>query len=130
MTETELRQQFEDLSIDPAVFTHREHVRLAWIYLRDSSLHEVLRIFPEGLRRFTSSIGQPGLYHETITWALLMIIAERIESSGRGMTWDEFAAANEDLLVGSKAMLSRYYRDETLASPSARASFRMPDKLA
>ncbi|HEX7706859.1 MAG TPA: hypothetical protein VF701_10425 [Thermoanaerobaculia bacterium] len=128
MTETELRRQFEDLSLDPGVFTHREHVRLAWSYLRQHSLLEVLRIFPEGLQRFASSIGQPGLYHETITWALLMIIAERMDV-GRHAAWDEFAATNDDLLIGSKAVLSRYYTAEILASPEARGSFRMPDRL-
>ena len=123
MTENELRSRFEDLTLEPQLLSHREHVRLAWIYLREHPLLDVLRIFPENLKRFAASIGKPGLYHATITWAYLVIIAERMARGG-SQTWDEFAAANSDLFAGS--FLTRYYDAATLASDFARQVFVYP----
>ena len=129
MTEAELRRRFEELTLAPQDFSHREHVRMAWIYLAELPLLDVLRVFPERLKRFAISIGKPDLYHETITWAFLMIISERMEDSGRTPGWDAFAAANADLLGDSTSVLRHYYRDETLAAATARRSFRLPDRL-
>jgi hypothetical protein len=122
-----LRRSFEDLTLSPADFSHREHVHMAWIYLREHPLVEVLRIFPENLKRFAASIGKPGLYHETITWAYLMLIAERLERDGRGEAWDAFASRNEDLL--SSSLLARYYPAEVLTSDLARRAFVWPTQV-
>lgn len=123
MTESELRDRFEDLTLQADDLTHAEHVRLAWVYLREHSLLDVLRIFPENLRRYAASIGAATIYHETVTWAFLMVIAERMESGGQE-TWSEFAAANPDLFESN--FLTRYYDAETLASPRAKRSFVFP----
>jgi hypothetical protein len=119
-----LRRSFEDLTLSPADFSHREHVQMAWIYLREHPLVDVLRIFPENLKRFAASIGKPVLYHETITWAYLMLIAERLERDGRAESWDAFASRNEDLL--SSSLLARYYPSEELTSDLARRAFIWP----
>ena len=124
ITESELRARFEDLTLPGDAFTHREHVRLAWTYLCAYPLLDVLRIFPENLKRFATSLGAPGLYHETITWAYLMLIAERIELSGERDSWERFIARNEDLLA--KEFLTRYFDAEVLASDEARRRFVFP----
>jgi hypothetical protein len=125
VTEKELRTRFENLTLAPQDFPHREHVRLAWTYLCDDPLLDVLRIFPENLRRFAESAGKPGLYHETVTWAYLMIIAERIDRCGERVSWQRFIEMNPDLL--GKELLERYYDKEALASDEARRRFLFPD---
>ena len=73
-------------------------MRLAWLYLGKYPALEALTRFVEGLKRFADVQGQPGLYHETITWAYLFLIHERIAKGADDETWDEFAARNPDLL--------------------------------
>src|SRR5262249_34307385 len=72
-----------------------------------------------------------GLYHETITWAYLLLIRERMERQGEGAnaSFEAFARANPDLMTWKPSVLAAYYRDETLASPLARRTFVMPDRL-
>ncbi|HEX6178083.1 MAG TPA: hypothetical protein VF057_06975 [Thermoanaerobaculia bacterium] len=123
MTAEELRTRFENLTLEAKDLSHREHVRLAWTYLRDYALLDVLRIFPANLKRYATSIGKDGLYHETITWAYLVIIAERMARGG-AQSWDEFAEANGDLFASD--FLSRYYDAATLASDFARRVFVFP----
>jgi hypothetical protein len=126
MTEKELRDRFEDLTLPPETFSHHEHVRLAWTYLCDLPLIDALRAFPANLKRFAASIGKPDVYHETVTWTWLMVIADRIERCGERRSWSRFLAANDDLLT--KDFLSRYYDKATLDSPQARRRFVLPER--
>ena len=111
-------------------FHHADHVRLAWIYLLRYPVLEALERFVAGIRRFAAANGKPDLYHETITWAYLLVIHERLERTGREMSWEEFAAANPDLLVWKGGILERWYRPETLASDVAKRVFVWPDRAA
>jgi hypothetical protein len=122
-------EAFESCALGPHEFHHREHVRLAWIYLRAEPPARALARFAEGLKRFAAALGQAGLYHETITWAYLLLIRERMERQGDAPTFEAFAAANPDLMTWKPSILAAYYRDETLASPLARRTFVMPDRL-
>lgn len=121
---------FRDGSLPGEEFPHREHVRMAWLYLERHTTAEALLHFSQDLRRFAAAKGNPGLYHETITWAYLLLIAERRTGATAGETYVEFADRNPDLFGWKPSLLERYYRAETLASPRARAAFLLPDRLA
>jgi hypothetical protein len=129
LSEDELIAQFEARTLAPSAFPHREHVRLAWAYLRRETLADAIVKFCGGLKTFAASIGKAGLYHETVSWAFMLIIQDRIaRGHGQEDTWDAFAAANPDLLLNGRQLLERYYLPVTLDSPLARASFIWPDR--
>lgn len=122
MRDRELVDAFEACTLPPAEFTHRSHVRLAWLYLREAPLLETLTRYSEGIKRYAGSLGAGAKYHETITWAFLFLIHERMQHSAAA-TFDEFAAQNEDLFG---PILQRYYTSEVLASDLARRTFVLP----
>ena len=98
MTEKELRTRFEDLTLDPATFSHAEHVRVAWTYLMEMPLADVLRIFPENLRRFAAAAGAPGKYDAAMTVGWLTVIAERIDQCKECLSWGRYIESNPELL--------------------------------
>jgi len=126
MTDRAFIAAFEACTLPNESFHHQDHVRLAWLYLKDLPPAAALAHFTEGLQRFASAHGKPGLYHETITWAYLLLIRERM-ARGEGGSFEEFAAANPDLLTWKPSILARYYRAETLESELARRVFVLPD---
>jgi hypothetical protein len=126
MTDTEFQEAFESGALPPEEFHHRDHVRLAWLYLRQEPLLTAIERFTAGLRCFAARAGKPERYHETVTWAYLLLIHERMRS-GSADTFDAFLEANADL-VGDPSPLTLYYRGETLASDFARRVFVMPDR--
>jgi len=128
MTDQEFLERFESCSLDKEDFHHKDHVRLAWIYLSRFPVLEALSRFSEGLKRFAHSLGKEGLYHETITWSYLLLIRERIARAQDEESWEEFARANSDILDWRESVLKLYYRDETLKSDLARRVFVLPDK--
>ena len=129
MTDAEFLRRFEDCTLPNAAFHHRDHVRLGWLYLRRLPALEALARFAEGLKRFATANGRPGLYHETITWAYLLLIHERM-ARAEAATWEEFARRNPDLLTWKPSILDRYYEKETLGSELARRVFVLPDRCA
>src|SRR5690349_16413411 len=78
--------RFESLDVSPAEFNHAAHVRLAWIYLRDHPLPEAMMRFRDSLKRFAAHHGKSDLYHETITFAFIFLIHERIHSIGQAVS--------------------------------------------
>jgi hypothetical protein len=128
-SEREHIDRFESGSISPESFHHADHVRLAFCYLRLYSPLESLQKFSAALKRFAARSGKEGLYHETITWAYLLLINERMARFGRQQTWEAFAAANPDLFTWKNGILYRYYTEATLQSELARHVFVFPDKI-
>ena len=130
MDDEALVRSFEAGQAPSGGFHHREHVRVAWCYLRQHTLAGALARFSAGLRRFATANGKPDLYHETITTAYVLLINERLDGAARSLAWDAFAGRNPDLLLWKPSVLDRYYRPETLSSDRARRTFVLPDRLS
>jgi len=115
----------ESCTLPSEEFDHRAHVRLAWLYLSEHPLLEALSRFISSLKRYAGSLGASGKYHETITYAFIFLIHQRMAEGPEAATFDEFAEANADLLG---PILEKYYAPETLASALARTVFVLPTK--
>ena len=124
----DLLDRFVDTSLPAAEFHHQQHVQVAWLFVRRHGMPGALREFSDAIKRFADAKGATGLYHETITWAFLLLIADR-QARQPAATWQEFEAANSDLLVWKPSILNRYYSKELLSSDLARRTFLMPDLL-
>ncbi len=128
MTGEELIQQFEDGTTSADTFHHADHVRLGFEYLGRYPVLEALQRFSAALKRFAAAQGKAQRHHETITWAYLLLIRERIARAGCAQTWDAFAKRNPDLLIWKGGVLATLYRPETLDSDFARHTFVLPDR--
>ena len=130
MGEQSYIELFESGSISPSAFHHEDHVRLAFCYLVQCSPLEALQRFSTALRLFADANGKQNLYHETITWAYLLLIHERMARCIESPTWASFAEANPDLLTWKESILHHYYTQATLQSDLAKRVFVFPDKVA
>jgi hypothetical protein len=129
-TDEELIAQFESGAIAPEAFHHADHVRMGFAYLRQYPVLVALDKFSSALKRFAAAHGKANLYHETITWAYLLLINERIARAGTPQDWEEFAKTNPDLLTWKGGILDRFYSKDALKSEIARQVFVFPDKVA
>ena len=122
MDDQDLIDGFEACTL--TAFHHQDHVRVAWLYLRRLPLLEALIQFSTGIKNFAAAKGKSELYHETITWAYIFLINERMRAE---ITWAEFAGNNQDLLNWQENLLKNYYSPERLQSGLARRCFLFPD---
>jgi hypothetical protein len=128
LTDRELLEQFERATLAPECFRHTEHVRVAFLYLSRFPVLEALPAFSTALRRFAAKHGKLKRYNETVTWAYIFLIRERLARARKRLSWEEFAQDNADLLSCHGGILARFYREETLQSDLAREVFVFPDK--
>ncbi len=125
MTDDEFLAAFATCSLPQEAWTHRAHVRMAWLYLARLPLSEARRDVSAGIRRYNDMrIGKPLAYHETITQAFLTLIAARRDSAE---SFDAFCAREGDLLDSKLGALLVHYQRETLFSDAAREAFIPPD---
>lgn len=122
----DLFDRFVDTTLPSDQFHHQQHVEVAWLFVRKYGMPAALAEFTTAIKRFADAKGATGLYHETITWAFLLLIAERQAKCGAA-SWEAFAAANPDLLVWKPSILDQYYSRDTLQSELARNVFVFPD---
>ena len=134
MNDEQFIDAIENCRLGNENFHHADHVRMAFLYLCRFPILEALERFCRALKRFAIAKGKPNLYQETITWAFLFLIRERLvlqssRQDGRQPSWCEFAAKNPDFLDRKSNLILRdFYSDEILASELAKKFFILPDR--
>ena len=109
------------------VFGHREHVRLAFICLsRHADLAEAALQFRHAFRRFVVAQGVAHVYNETLTWAYLVLVNQRMHEKPAGDSFD-FLRQNPDLCDHRRGLISQYYDlAQVTRSPLAKELFVLP----
>ena len=129
MSDDDFLLAFEECRIPKERWTHEAHVRMAWLYLRQRPLDEVIPIVRRGIQRYNSSLGNTEGYHETITVAYLMLIDQRVDRGPAASTFAAFSESHPTLLDRTMTALLEHYSRDLLFSPEARGTFVEPDQV-
>jgi hypothetical protein len=105
-------------------FGHREHLELAWSYLRLYSIDEAAEVMVAAIRHVARLHGAEDKYHETITRAWLHFVAVHMQRWGAD-SFEEFLERNPDLL--DSKLIQHFYSRELILSDPARAAWIAPD---
>ena|ERR1700722_8113959 len=122
-------QQFENRTLPFAQWTHRAHLKVAYLYLTQVDFDAAAQKVCDGIRAYNAANNvQESLtsgYHQTTTMAWLHIMAAMIAEYGAAATADEFLDSQPQLT--QKKILRLFYSRERFKSPEAKATFVMPD---
>lgn len=125
-SDRDFRAAFEAGAYAPADFSHRAHVRLAYVYLADSDVELALERMRAALVAFLSHHRIPaGKYHETLTRAWILAVHHFMHRSPEAASAEDFIGRNP-LLLDTRIMLTHYSAD-LLFSDAARANFVEPN---
>src|SRR5438309_11729327 len=97
MTDDEFMRAFESCTLPQEMFHHRDHVRLAWLYLARFGRDQAEVRIAQSIRRYAASHGKARKYHHTMTLAWLKLVegaANRVPAVG----FEGLLAACPDLL--------------------------------
>ncbi len=120
------QHDFEQAVLQPSDFTHRAHIRLAYIYLCDNPLTDAKLLMQQALLNFLAANGvDPAKYRETMTQAWMMAVQHFMRTSHGQPSAAHFIAHNSQLL-DFQTMLT-HYTEDTLFSDRARVAFVEPD---
>jgi hypothetical protein len=126
LSDDQLIEAVRNRTLPAEAFKHAQHVHLAWICLRRAPLLSALAEFKRLLLDFAAHHGKPGLYHETITLAYLLLVYERMAQSPAIMEWERFKEEHADLMSFRNGPFFEYYDAEVLTDPLARLCFVLP----
>lgn len=122
MRDQDFLTQFEQCTLPKEYFKHINHLRIAWLYLSQSTLAEATPRIIQGIIRYATSLGAAQIYNETLTQAWIYIVADAINNE---LDFDTFIHNNPHLL--EKDLPLQYYSSALLYSEQARQSWVAPD---
>lgn len=124
MTDEELVRAFESCELPSESFRHKQHLHLAWSYLRRMPYEDAAVAMEEGVRRYAAHHGATQKYHHTMTlvWMRLVAAAMALHSDE---DFEGLLRVHPELL--DKLTPRRFYSAERLDSAAARADWLEPD---
>lgn len=129
LTDAEFLAGFEACTIPHAAWTHRAHIRMAYLVLRRDGFEQGLDAVREGIGRLNASQGTPEAidrgYHETITRAWLRLVDSAMRHHGPEADFEAFAGQHPHLL--NRTLLRLFYSRARIMSWEAKREFVEPD---
>ena len=116
---------FEDLTFPADQFRHREHIRVAWLYLKSSDATRAAERMAAGIRRFANHHGATQKYHHTLTLFWMRLVAVALVGTPDEPAFEEFLAVHPELR--DKNLIAKYYSKEHLQTSAAREGWVDPD---
>ena len=129
MSDDEFLRSFEACTMPLDTWHHREHVKVAYLYITRFGIEAARRKIREGIRAYNAANkvaeSPTSGYHETMTQAWLSIIHATIEEYGTHATADEFFDSHPQL--SQKKNLRLFYSRDLFISDRAKREFLEPD---
>ena len=132
MDDDALLAAFEAAAVPRSQWTHRAHVKVAYLLVTRYRFDDGLRRMREGIKALNAVLGvldtPTGGYNETTTVAFFTIVAATVAAYGDVMPTadaEAFCQTHQHLL--SSTLLRLYYSPTQRARPDAKTQFVEPD---
>jgi hypothetical protein len=132
MSDAEFLEQFEDLTLPFQQWSHRAHLKVAYLYLQDLPFERALAKVRQGIKAYNAANevpeGPASGYNETTTHALLQLVAAIMHAYGKLLpvaSADEFCDVHPEL--ATRNVLRFFYSPERWMHPDAKTKFVEPD---
>ena len=109
-------------------FSHEDHIRLGWIYLQEFETAEAISRCGAALRGLAESHGDFEKYHETLTVAMMRLIASHVRETPDTEDWASFRTRVRPIFESAQELIARHYTKERLSQADARRTFLPPDR--
>jgi hypothetical protein len=132
MDDAEFLRQFEARTLPFEQWTHRAHVKVAFLYLRDHPFDEALARVRAGIKAYNAANqvpeGPTSGYNETTTVAFVTLVAATMRAYGNTFPTpdaERFCETHPQLMT--RHALRLFYSPERRMHPEAKARFVEPD---
>ncbi|MGE0610544.1 MAG: hypothetical protein AB7O62_25875 [Pirellulales bacterium] len=132
MHDDDFLQSFEDCTLPFGQWTHRSHVKVAYLYLRRFPFDQALDKVRTGIQNYNAAHqvpeGPASGYNETTTQAFLWLVAATMQAYGETLNTpssDAFCDTHAQLMT--KDALRFFYSPAARKHPLAKKQFVEPD---
>ena len=128
LTDAEFEQQFQACTLDPALFSHEAHLRLAWIHIQQYGIEKALENVPTQIIRFVDNLGAKDKYNHTLTIAAIKTVYHFTLKSVSN-NFKDFIQEFPRLKSNFKGLLAAHYRQDIFMNELAKREYIAPDLL-
>lgn len=128
LNDLEFVNQFQKATLDPKLFSHEAHLRLAWIYINNDGVDKAIIEISSQLTNYVASLNASEKYNETVTIAAIKAVYHfwlKSESN----TFKGFIEEFPRLKNNFKALLASHYDIDIFNSEIAKSTFLKPNLL-
>ncbi|MBQ4820715.1 hypothetical protein [Aquimarina sp. MMG016] len=128
LTDSNFIEQFKNGSLNPQIFNHEAHLRLAWLYIDKFGIKQAEKHIQKQLQNFVEIVGGKDKYHKTLTIVAIRIVNHFIRKS-ESDNFNDFIDEFPQLKSEFKELVNTHYSFNIFSSDKARTEFLKPDLL-
>ena len=127
-TDKQFEQQFESCELDPTLFNHEAHLRLAWIHINKYGMDNALSNIQSQIKNFVKYVGAEDKYNTTLTVAAIKAVYHFMVKS-ESDNFDDFIREFPRLKNSFRELIDAHYGFDIFNSEQAKSEFLEPDLL-
>lgn len=120
--------QFRNGTLNPSLFNHEAHIRLAWVHITKYGIEQALINVDSQLYNFVCSLGAKDKYNKTVTLAGVKAVYHFVRKS-KSNNFNDFIEEFPRLKTNFKDLLAQHYNSDIFNSETAKSSFLEPNVL-
>jgi hypothetical protein len=128
LSDDQFEEQLAACKLNPSLFTHEAHLRLAWIHIKKYGINRAIDNISYQLQNFVKSIGAADKYNATLTVAAIRAVYHFMLKSETN-NFISFIDENPRLKNNFKELLGYHYTTDIFKSEQARITYLEPELL-
>lgn len=118
--------QFATLTLNPALFSHEAHLRLAWIHVNKYGVDQAALNLCEQIRIFDQTFDDGTKFNVTVTVAAVKAVHHFMQKS-ETTSFADFIEENPRLKYNFKELLACHYSGDIFRDKAAKVTWVEPD---
>lgn len=128
MEEKEFIQSFKNGKLEPTLFNHEAHLRLAYLYIQEKGEEKAIHEIGQDLKNYTKHVGAEEKFHLTLTVVAVKIVHHFMQKS-KTNNFHDFILEFPILKTDFKELIQQHYGFDIFTNEKAKNEFMEPDKL-
>ena len=128
LTDTEFENEFKSCKLDPSIFSHEAHLRLAWINIKKYGIKQAEINIQTQLEKFVKFHGETDKYNKTLTIAAIRVV-NHFANRSKSEKFEDLIVEFPRLKQKFKELIDAHYSIDIFNSELAKVEFIEPDLL-
>ena len=129
LTDDVFEKQFASCSLNPEMFSHEAHIRLAWIHIKKYGVEQAAENICMQLLAFVIKLGATDKYNKTLTVAAVKAVNHFMGRTD-AENFSDFISTFPQLKYHFKELIAAHYGIDIYHSEKAKQEYLEPDLLA
>ena len=129
LSDLQFEHSFANCTLDPTLFTHEAHLRLAWIHITKYGVNTAIANITHQLQNFVGYAGAADKYNQTVTVAAIKAVNHFVAKKKINDFLD-FITEYPRLKTAFRELMWQHYTTDIFKSEEAKRVFLEPELLS